>query len=277
MGNFPIFPIASCTDDDLTKCKFAAGDRAVNYTQGSVKARPGFFGLSLNTSVQAEMTVTNRSALYRFSFPDGSNSSPSPLVLLDLRDLPDTRQRASASVDPVTGRITASGSFSPSFGEGTYSMFVCADFKGASVRDTGIYRGNVPDTNTKAITATGSASSSPAGAFVRFQSPTDHQILGRVGVSFISTDKACTNAETEQPDFAFDNTVEAAENTWRAKLNVIEIDATGVSEDLQKVFWSGTYRTQISPQDYTGENPLWSSTEPYYDSFYWLASSFLML
>jgi hypothetical protein len=25
----------------------------------------------------------------------------------------------------------------------------------------------------------------------------------------------------------------------------------------------------ISPQDYTGENPLWNSTEPYYDSYYW--------
>lgn len=25
----------------------------------------------------------------------------------------------------------------------------------------------------------------------------------------------------------------------------------------------------INPQDYTGENPLWQSSEPYFDSFYW--------
>lgn len=27
----------------------------------------------------------------------------------------------------------------------------------------------------------------------------------------------------------------------------------------------------INPQDYTGENPLWESSEPYFDSFYWYA------
>jgi hypothetical protein len=27
----------------------------------------------------------------------------------------------------------------------------------------------------------------------------------------------------------------------------------------------------INPQDYTGENPLWKSKEPYFDSFYWYA------
>lgn len=34
-------------------------------------------------------------------------------------------------------------------------------------------------------------------------------------------------------------------------------------------FYTGIYRTMINPQDYTGENPLWSSKEPYFDSFYW--------
>lgn len=28
----------------------------------------------------------------------------------------------------------------------------------------------------------------------------------------------------------------------------------------------------INPQDYTGENPLWNSDEPYFDSFYWYLS-----
>jgi hypothetical protein len=39
-----------------------------------------------------------------------------------------------------------------------------------------------------------------------------------------------------------------------------------VSEELQTTFWSGLYRTMLMPQNYTGENPLWNSTEPYFDS-----------
>lgn len=45
-------------------------------------------------------------------------------------------------------------------------------------------------------------------------------------------------------------------------------------DDLQTIFWSGVYRAMISPQDYTGENPLWESDEPYYDSYYCIWDSF---
>lgn len=85
----------------------------------------------------------------------------------------------------------------------------------------------------------------------------------------MNVNQACANAEREQPDFDFEGTVSAAEAAWRKKLNVISVNAEGVSKDLQTVFWSGAYRTMISPQDYTGENPLWKSDEPYYDSYYW--------
>ncbi|KKY18341.1 putative glycoside hydrolase family 92 protein [Phaeomoniella chlamydospora] len=36
----------------------------------------------------------------------------------------------------------------------------------------------------------------------------------------------------------------------------------------------GIYRTFVNPQNYTGENPLWQSSEPYFDSFYCLWDSF---
>jgi hypothetical protein len=28
----------------------------------------------------------------------------------------------------------------------------------------------------------------------------------------------------------------------------------------------------MAPANYTGENPLWESSEPYYDSFYWYST-----
>ena len=93
-------------------------------------------------------------------------------------------------------------------------------------------------------------------------------------LSFISPQQACRNAETEIPDFDFGRTLAAAEAVWKEKLSVLSIDATGVDASLQTVFWSGVYRSMLSPQDYTGENPLWESSEPYYDSFYCIWDSF---
>jgi putative alpha-1,2-mannosidase len=226
------------------------------------------------------MTVTNHTALYRFTFPDTASAETSPLILLDLTDLSDSRSLGNVSVDAESGRILASGVFAPSFGIGTYTVYACADFSGAQVRDTGIFVNNRAGNVTKSYSIVqdgGNVSPTilPAGAYVQFEAPSENdQILARVGLSFISTSQACSNAEKEISAFDFEKIGKAAEDVWHEKLSVLDIDATGANKSLQTVFWSGIYRSMLSPQDYTGENPLWDSTEPYYDSYYCIWDSF---
>jgi putative alpha-1,2-mannosidase len=88
------------------------------------------------SGIVAEMTVTNHTALYRFAFPADTTS---PVFLADLTDLPKTRVSASVQTDNSTGRISGSGTFRPSFGAGSYKLYFCADFSGASIRDTGLW------------------------------------------------------------------------------------------------------------------------------------------
>ncbi len=71
----------------------------------------------------------------------------------------------------------------------------------------------------------------------------------------------------EIKDFDFKRVQSDARGKWREKLSAIDVDATGVDENMQKTFWSGLYRSLLSPQNYTNENPLWNSSEPYYDSY----------
>lgn len=273
MGNFPIFAQPSCPNDDINQCKWQLNDRAVAWERNSVKARPGYFSISLANGVQAEMTTTNRSALYRFTFDGASSDSLSPVVLVDLIDLPQSRSDGTADVDSSTGRLTGNGTFNPSFGIGSYDLHFCVDFKGAELRDTGVWTKNRANITRKTVSLSADGTNTPAtlsaGTFVQFHSPKDNTILARVGVSFMNVNQACANAEREQPNFDFDGTRAAAETAWKKKLSVVSVDADGVSKDLQTVFWSGSYRSLISPQDYTGENPLWESDEPYYDSYYW--------
>jgi putative alpha-1,2-mannosidase len=88
------------------------------------------------SGISAEMTVTKHTALYRFAFPANTTV---PLILADLTDLPKTKLRASVKTDNSTGRISGSGIFRPSFGTGYYELYFCADFSGATVRDTGLW------------------------------------------------------------------------------------------------------------------------------------------
>lgn len=226
------------------------------------------------------MTVTNHTALYRFTFPTTPitpNTTLNPLILLELSDLPQTRSDGNITVHPGSGRLTGKGKFEPSFGVGNYHSYFCADFSGAKMKDSGIFANSRAGRAKKynVFSENNSFSKRPAGGWVQFQKPDqNNQMVVRVGMSFISEAKACQNAEKEIPSFDFDGTLKAAERVWKEKFSVIKIEAGGVSDVLLKAFWSGIYRSMISPQDYTGENPFWDSGEPYYDSFYCIWDSF---
>ncbi|KAH6617833.1 glycoside hydrolase family 92 protein [Chaetomium sp. MPI-SDFR-AT-0129] len=295
LGNFPLFVHPGCPEDDFTRCVYATRSRATSRVEGSARAAPGYFTVELVNGVKAEMTAAGRSVLYRFGFEGeedlendtgddadhGGHAVPySPLVLVDLSDLMNSRSAGGIQVYPETGRIVGEGNYGPSFGSGRYNAFFCADFKGAKIRKSGTFTGNEPVEEPKFLDGIGGGFRIPsgsAGAWLQFDKPPKggkDQLLARVGVSFMSTDQACENAEREIGDWNFDRVESDARKAWREKLGAIEVDATGVSEEMQTTFWSGLYRTLLSPQDYTGENPLWNSTEPYYDSFYCIWDSF---
>ena len=275
LGNFPLWPQFGCAGDDINGCLFPKTQRGVSIINNTVVAKPGYFAMTLNTSVRAEMTVTNHTALYRFTFPTNSTTSAplSPLLISDLTDLPDSRINGTAKVDGDTGRMTGTGVFAPSFGIGSYALHFCADFQGATIRDTGVWINNRAGSQPKNISVVSDGINSPplpVGVYTWFEAPGDgNTITARVGMSFISVEQACSNAEAEIPGFDFDETAVAAADVWRDKLAVIAVDSIGVDDSFQTIFWSGVYRAMLSPQDYTGENPLWESDEPYYDSYYW--------
>jgi putative alpha-1,2-mannosidase len=275
LGNFALFAYTSCPGGDIDQCAFPKKTRAKfgGFANNSVSARPGTFGITLNSGIQAEMTTTHHTSLFKFTFPSFSpDGQPSqPLILQDLTDLSDSRQdNGTVSVDPTTGRITGSARFLPSFGSGNYVLYFCTDFSGADILDNGIFVNSRASTAVKNLTISRSINGYPlpGGAFVRFASGAN-PILARTAVSFISTAQACSHAENEIPGFDFAAVSSAATEAWRTKMSPIKVSTNLVSQSMVTNFYSGIYRTMINPQNYTGENPLWQSSEPYFDSFYW--------
>ncbi|KAI5856710.1 glycoside hydrolase family 92 protein [Durotheca rogersii] len=284
LGNFPLFVHPGCPEDDFAQCKYTYIGRAVPRVKGTATARPGYFAIGLKNTVYAEMTASEHTTLYKFSFSEQDEVEyrnavmpNSPLILVDLADLSNSRTGGDIEVNPTTGRITGNASFAPSFGTGSYKAHFCADFRGAAIRKTGTFLQSDATEEFKAIGHLGSdfyIPSGSAGAWVHFARPPKGQIMARVGLSFLSVEKACRNAEAEIPDFGFQDVVRASESAWKEKLSVVEPDYSGMNDELLTTFWSGLYRALISPQDYTGENQLWESDEPYYDSFYCIWDSF---
>lgn len=281
LGNFALFPHVSCKDDDINGCDFPKRARATGFDPKSVKAHPGYFSIELDTGIVVDMTTTQHTSLFRFAFSGekggkhhlGANDIPgSPLILMDLTDLSDSRQdNAMIEVDGE-GRMKGSGVFLPSFGSGSYRAFFCADFQpSTSIRDYGIFVDSRATTEVQSLTISRGINGYPlpGGAFYRFTPGKDSHVIVRVATSFISAEHACRHAEHEIPDFNFGRVHHEASAEWRGKLKPIRVSQKGIDRGILTNFYSSIYRTMINPQDYTGENPLWKSHEPYFDSFYW--------
>lgn len=173
LGNFPIFP-ELCPADDINNCVYSRTGRMIWYDNTSVIAQPGYFALTLINGIRAEMTVSDRAAIHAFNFPNSKTTKSAtytndslgphavdsvqniaPLILLELDDLSASRQNASISIDPVTGRMTGNGTFLPSFGSGSYMAYFCADFKSnTTMRDNGIHVNNRAGTEPKELFVT---------------------------------------------------------------------------------------------------------------------------
>ncbi|KKA28861.1 hypothetical protein TD95_000292 [Thielaviopsis punctulata] len=294
-GNFPIFVHPGCPENDPAKCQFGPDQRKIARVNDSARASPGYFSLGLVSGVHAEMTATMHANLFRFTTPGTPQTDPeqnprsatpqsdsaigsSPLVLIEVTDLMRSRSAGAASVDVQNRRMSGWGQFRPSFGSGSYSAYFCADVRGGEIIASGIFNGpNVNDSVQAIDDAAARHGGGYRGVWMQFkgtQSAQDNEFLVRVGMSFMSVEQACQNAEREIPDFEFAKTHRAAEQAWREKLSSISVNAEGVSNDMRTVFWSGLYRSLLSPQNYTGENQLWESSEPYFDSFYCIWDSF---
>ena len=160
---------------------------------------------------------------------------------------------ANASSDPFR---TVGSTFAASFGPGTYRAYACMDFKGdgftlGAPAEYGTYLGNSPIPGLVDGVQEFTGYRAELGALLGFKQNGDGStpIFVRVGVSFISTDQACANAEEEIPDFDFDGTRAATRDAWNELLGRIQVETDGVDDDTVELFYSSLYRSHISPAD----------------------------
>ncbi|BAE56241.1 unnamed protein product [Aspergillus oryzae RIB40] len=110
------------------------------------------------------------------------------------------------------------------------------------------------------------------GALFSWDDVEESQIRSRVGISFISTEKARSYIQSEIPSWDLNDTVKSAVEEWNrdvfSKIRV-PLDST-TNQTHVRLLYSSLYFIHLMPSDRTGENPLWHSEEPFWDDFYTL-------
>lgn len=232
-------------------------------------ASAGYYSVTLaRYGVGVEISAARRAAIYRFRFPQGQEVN----LLFDVSHCLVSGLRTHENQIPVSSKIQIlsateiAGSTSVKNGWNKqpvpYTVYFYAVTDAPAV-SSGTWLGS--QLSSGSHTANGDTTRA-AGAWLSFEPKTGHPIVMKIGISFISIEKARSNLASEIPGFDFDAVHSAAIAAWDKALSTVDIH--GESPEQAQIFYTALYHTMLMPSDRTGENPLWQSSEPYYDDYY---------
>lgn len=238
-------------------------------------AEPGYYAVTLTRPhVGVELTTTRLVAVHRYTFPPAAAAH----LLLDAGSVIFTgggggrRQRPIGSRVLILSpnRIEGTGSFIGGWNPSPYTLHFTAEFS-RPFKAYGTWRGDELRPGARSVTG----EQTSAGAFVTFETTVDHRVEVKIGVSFVSPEKARANISSETTGADFDAIRRRAAAAWEQSLAKIKIE--GGSDDERRIFYTALYRAHYMPHDLTGDNAWWQSAEPHYEDYYAIWDTFRTL
>lgn len=216
--------------------------------------------------ILCEFTPTEHAVIYRLTYP----ASDAAHLVIDLgRNIPENGSAAGYAddgevfVDAAKREITGWGSYWGGWSAEPVRVYFAARYDTAETGFGTWLNGSVqPSVATQRVGARGDR----LGAYLKFTTATNQMVMLKLGVSFTSIAQARAYLQQEIPAWDYAAVERAAAGAWANKLNQIEIE--GASEDRASVFYSSFYNTMRMPKNRTGDNPGWTSAEPYWDDYY---------
>lgn len=219
--------------------------RKLRYRHSAETARPDYYAVSLQTgagsTIQAEMTATERCAMLRFHFPKSGVA----------RVLVETSRpgiAGYAAVDRQTHEITG---YNPHRMDAHLGPSKLPNFKGYFVIQ---FRQAPSDAKTYGME--GNSTKSSRGAYAEFKPGETVDV--RVGTSFLSIDQARANLEREMPEWNFDAVRQQLRATWNEKLNRMQVD--GATDREKTRLYTALYHALMYPR-------IFSEAGRYYSAF----------
>jgi predicted alpha-1,2-mannosidase len=211
-------------------------------------ASPGYYSVLLNDyNVKVELTSTKRAGFHRYTFPEAGNSG----IILDLgHQIGDMTGDAKSELN-IVDDTHIEGVKSAGLGKVYFVAEFSKPFLYYGTFDASYY---TPESGGSVFPYKNGETGTKIGAFVRFRTSENEQILVKVGISYTSLEGARKNLETEIPGWDFDGVRNAAKEIWNNELSRIEID--GTTEDKKEIFYTAVYHSllaQYISQDVDGK------------------------
>jgi predicted alpha-1,2-mannosidase len=207
--------------------------RASRFSHQKEIAKPNYYYVFLDDyDVSAEVTPTDRAAMFRFTFPESEQS----WIILDA-----FHKGSSVTIHPEEQRITGFARNNSGGVPENFANFFILEFD-QPFAEYGTVADGVNQVNSK------TAESAHTGAFVRFKTKAGQAVHVRVASSFISLEQAEINLKREIADRNFEQIKQIAADWWNEQMNRIWID--GGTPRQQATFYTALYRTLLFPRKF---------------------------
>jgi predicted alpha-1,2-mannosidase len=220
------------------------------------------------------LSTTRLVAVHRYTFPKTTEAH----LLLDVGSVIFTGGGAGRRQRPIgthahiiaPNRIEGTGNFIGGWNPAPYTLHFAAEFS-RPCKAYGTWRG----AEVYPATTTVSGDQTAAGAYVTFDTTRGEPLEVKIGLSFISPEKARANIVDETNGADFTELRRRAAASWEQALGQIKV--AGGSADERRIFYTALYRAHYMPHDLSGENGWWRSSEPHYEDYYAIWDTFRTL
>lgn len=224
-GQFSLMPVVGKPEFDEEK-------RSSWFSHKGEEAKPYYYRVYLaEHDVVTELTSTERSALFRFTFPESKNS----FVVIDAFDK-GSYVRIDASHQRIVGYSTRNSGGVPE----NFKNYFVVEFDKPFTYQAAVSDKTVKENQTEAKVG-------HAGAIIGFETRKGEIVHARVASSFISEEQAVQNLK-ELGDDSFDALVQKGKDEWNNVLGRVEVE--GGNLDQYRTFYSCLYRSLLFPRKF---------------------------
>ncbi|KAK2612709.1 hypothetical protein QQS21_001326 [Conoideocrella luteorostrata] len=235
----------------------------------------GYYKASLGSATVLEMSASKKAGIFNYTFPKNDELH----VLVDVSHVLSSYRGQGLEQHYLAGNIsvqrqddshvfyTGWGTYDNGWNRaGPWTVYFCGYFDAPSTYKTFLGKDKTSDKLAEfSTTPSYQSKTARLGALFKFNQTS---VTSRVGVSFISANKACSNVDAEIPKGTrLDDVRLETRQAWNAevfgKVTTSETNTTKLNQ-----LYSALYFMHLLPTNKTDENPLWESSEPYYDDIF---------
>ena len=236
MGNFPVLPING-------KLNSSPNDMESFYSFPEIiKAEAGYMNIKYKENIQCEGTVSKRSGILRFKYPD--NSEEGSIIIGSGVNSTFINNAHISITSPTTCEGYAEGGEFCGY-HTKYRIYFAAEFSRPAIK-SGTWINN--DLKKDRLQIGGKNS----GAFFTFDTSIHKTVEYKVAISYVSINNALENLKKDNAGRSFEHVLEDTHTQWNRYLSKIEIN-TG-SYDRRVQFYTHLYHSFIHPSIFNDIN-----------------------